>query len=186
MIEVVDYDPSWPSEFERLRRLYADALSAADVPTVSIEHVGSTAVPGLAAKPLLDIDIVVVPDQVERASDVLVGLGFTPQGELGIPLRWAFAPPDGWTRTNTYVVIDGCLSLRNHFAVRDALRADPGLRDRYGAVKRQAAVSAADLEEYGRGKNAMVQDILRAAGLTDEERASIDASQVPSFKDVPG
>jgi GrpB-like predicted nucleotidyltransferase (UPF0157 family) len=53
VIQVVDYDPTWPRRFEQLRREYADALAAVGVPVVTIEHVGSTSVPGLAAKPVI-------------------------------------------------------------------------------------------------------------------------------------
>jgi len=89
------------------------------------------------------------------------------------------------TGTNTYVVVEGSLALRNHLAVRDALRAGPALREQYAAVKRRVGATAANIDEYGRGKNAMVQRILAAAGLTDAERASIDANQVPSHDEVP-
>jgi GrpB-like predicted nucleotidyltransferase (UPF0157 family) len=64
VITAVDYDPVWPGRFERLRAEYAAAMAAAGVPVVAIEHVGSTSVPGLAAKPIIDVDIVV------RAADV--------------------------------------------------------------------------------------------------------------------
>jgi GrpB-like predicted nucleotidyltransferase (UPF0157 family) len=53
---VVEYDPAWPERFEELRREYATAMAAAGVPVVAIEHVSSTAVPGLAAKPVIDCD----------------------------------------------------------------------------------------------------------------------------------
>jgi GrpB-like predicted nucleotidyltransferase (UPF0157 family) len=110
-------------------------------------------------------------------------LGFAPEGELGIPLRWAFKEPPRLTGTNTYVVVEGSLSLRNHLAVRDILRTDPHLREQYAAVKRRAGAAAATIDDYGRAKNAMVQQILAAAGLTDAERASIDANQVNSVVD---
>ena len=90
-IVVVPYDPAWPSAFEQLRRVIWPAV--ADVAT-SIEHVGSTSVPGLAAKPVIDCDIVVGEADVTAASSVLVSLGFTPEGELGIPQRWAFKEPE--------------------------------------------------------------------------------------------
>jgi GrpB-like predicted nucleotidyltransferase (UPF0157 family) len=184
VIQVVDYDPMWPRRFEQLRREYADALAAAGVPVVAIEHIGSTSVPGLAAKPVIDCDIVVAEQDVPAASETLLHLGFTPLGELGIPLRWAFKEPRRLAGTNTYVVVDGCLSLRNHLAVRDILRSDPVLRDEYAAVKRRCGPAAADIDEYGRGKNAIVQRILAAAELTEAERASIDANQVPSHDEV--
>jgi GrpB-like predicted nucleotidyltransferase (UPF0157 family)/predicted GNAT superfamily acetyltransferase len=174
VITVAEYDPAWPERFARLRDEYAGALAAAGVPVVAIEHVGSTSVPGLAAKPVIDCDIVVEAGQVAAASRVLAGLGFTPLGDLGIPLRLAFAEPERLAGTNTYVIVDGSLSLRNHLAVRDALRADSDLRDRYAAVKREAGAVAADIFEYGQRKNAMVQEILAASGrLTEDERAAV-------------
>jgi GrpB-like predicted nucleotidyltransferase (UPF0157 family) len=185
VIIVVDYDPAWPQRFEALRREYASAMAAADVPVVAIEHVGSTSVPGLTAKPVIDIDIVVADQDVAAASHTLTGLGFKPLGELGIPLRWAFTEPARLAGTNTYVVVAGSLSLRNHLAVRDILRSDSRLRAEYAAVKRRVAATAASIDEYGQGKNAMVQQILAAAGLSDAERASIDANQVPSHAEVP-
>jgi GrpB-like predicted nucleotidyltransferase (UPF0157 family) len=81
--------------------------------------------------------------------------------------------------------VTGSLALRNHLAVRDILRADPDLRQQYAAVKKQAGATAADIDEYGRAKNAMVQKILTAARLTDAERAAIDANQVPSHDELP-
>jgi GrpB-like predicted nucleotidyltransferase (UPF0157 family) len=185
VIEVIEYDPAWPLRFERLRREYADAMAAAGVPVLAIEHVGSTSVPGLAAKPVIDCDIVVAAPDVTAASQVLTGLGFRPEGELGIPLRWAFKEPDRLAGTNTYVIVEGSLSLRNHLAVRDILRADPGLREEYAEVKRRVGAVAANIDEYGQGKNATVQRILAAAGLTEAERASIGANQVPSHDEVP-
>jgi GrpB-like predicted nucleotidyltransferase (UPF0157 family) len=185
VIVVTEYDPSWPRRFEELRREYAEAMAAAAVPVVAIEHVGSTSVPGLAAKPVIDCDIVVAGQDVVAASEVLIGLGFRAEGQLGIPLRWAFKEPARLAGTNTYVIVEGSLSLRNHLAVRDILRARPDLREQYAAVKRHAGATAADIDEYGRAKNSMVQRILAAAGLTDEDRASIDANQVPSHAEVP-
>ncbi|WP_028927369.1 GrpB family protein [Pseudonocardia acaciae] len=185
MITVVDYDPGWPDRFEALRAEYSSALEAAGVPIIGIEHVGSTSVPGLAAKPIIDADIVVAEPDVIAASDVLTDLGFTPVGELGIPQRWAFKEPARLAGTNTYVIVAGSLSLRNHLAVRDTLRADSALRAEYGAIKKQVGAHAANIDEYGHGKNGMVQKILAAAGLSAEERARIDASQVPSHDELP-
>lgn len=185
VITVVEYDPAWPRRFQALRDEYAGAMAAAGVPVTAFEHVGSTSVPGLAAKPVIDLDIVVREADVAAAGDVLVSLGFTPLGELGIPLRWAFKEPERLAGTNTYVIVDGSLALRNHLAVRDTLRADPALREEYAEVKRRVGAVAADIDSYGQGKNAMVQRILAAAGLTEQDRASIDASQVPSHKELP-
>jgi GrpB-like predicted nucleotidyltransferase (UPF0157 family) len=155
------------------------------VPVVAIEHIGSTSVPGLAAKPVIDCDIVVGQTQVAAASNVLMSLGFTPEGELGIPQRWAFREPARLAGTNTYVIVDGCLSLRNHLAVRDVLRADAALRDEYAALKRQAGARAANIDEYGQLKSPVVQKILAAARLTAAERAAIAGNQVPTHDELP-
>jgi GrpB-like predicted nucleotidyltransferase (UPF0157 family) len=185
VILVAEYDPAWPARFEQLRSEYAEAMAAGGVPVAAIEHVGSTAVPGLAAKPVIDCDIVVAAPDVAAASQVLESLGFMPLGELGIPLRWAFQEPERLAPTNTYVIVQDSLSLRNHLAVRDTLRADPKLREQYAAVKRTAGALAANIDDYGGRKNAMVQRILAAAGLTAAERAAIDANQVPSHDERP-
>ncbi|MBO0830681.1 MAG: GrpB family protein [Actinobacteria bacterium] len=179
MITVVEYDPAWPERFEVLRREYAAAMAAAGVPVIAIEHVGSTSVPGLAAKPIIDCDIIVAQPQVTAASDVLISLGFTPQGELGIPQRWAFKAPERLAGTNTYVTVDGCLSLRNHLGVRDVLRANAELRAEYAAVKLHAGAHAVTIDEYLQAKSGVVQKILASAGLTDAERASIAGVQLP-------
>jgi GrpB-like predicted nucleotidyltransferase (UPF0157 family) len=173
VITVVDYDAAWPGRFEGLRAEYAAAMAAAGIPVVAIEHVGSTSVPGLAAKPIIDVDIVVQAADVTAASGVLISLGFTPLGDLGIPQRWAFRAPARLAQTNTYVIVEGCLSLRNHLAVRDVLRADQGLRDEYAAMKKQAGARLDNIDDYLAAKNDIVQKILTAGGLTDAERASI-------------
>jgi GrpB-like predicted nucleotidyltransferase (UPF0157 family) len=185
MIPVVEYRLEWPGRFELLRQEYARAMAVAGVPVAAIEHVGSTSVPGLAAKPVIDCDIVVAAPDVPAASRVLAGLGFRPLGELGIPLRWAFKEPARLAGTNTYVIVAGSLALRNHLGVRDVLRADADLRGQYAAVKKRVGATAANIDEYGRGKNAVIQQILAAAGLTDTERAAIDANQVPSHEELP-
>lgn len=94
MIEVAEYDSNWPRQFERLWIVYSEAMAAAKVPIRAIEHVGSTAVEGLTAKPVIDCDIVVDERFVGAASAVLVDLGFTARGDLGISSRWAFDEPE--------------------------------------------------------------------------------------------
>jgi GrpB-like predicted nucleotidyltransferase (UPF0157 family) len=71
VIEVCDYDPGWAEQFEDLRTAYEAALQRTGVPVVAIEHVGSTAVPGLVAKPVIDVDIIVSAEHVQGASAAL-------------------------------------------------------------------------------------------------------------------
>lgn len=176
MIEVVEYRSSWPERFRQLHDAYAAALDDADVPFRSIEHVGSTSVPGLAAKPVLDVDVVVDAADVPAAVAAMATIGFEPRGELGVPDRQAFRAPERFAPTNTYVVMTGSLALRNHLAVRDVLRADLVLRDEYAAVKRRAATEAEDIDDYIERKSEVLSRVLHAGGLSDDERAAITAT----------
>ena len=171
-IEVVAYDHQWPAWFAALKQRYRTVLQ--HVPVLAIEHVGSTAVPGLAAKPIIDVDIVVERVDVAAASAALEALGYVPLGELGIPDRWAFRAPAGDIATNTYVTVAGCLSLRNHLAVRDTLRTDAALRDEYASVKHGLALRVDSIEAYVAGKSEVLLRILARAGLRDDELRRID------------
>jgi len=141
---------------------------------LAIEHVGSTSVPGLAAKPVIDLDIVVRADGVAGASAALECIGYTPLGEMGVPQRWAFGRPADSVAHNLYVTVDGSLSLRNHLGLRDMLRADPDLRDRYGAVKFALAEQTDDIEVYIDGKTDIVLEILARAGIDQDERDDLE------------
>ena len=116
-ITVAAYSPDWARQF----RLVAAALAHAlvDVPIVSIEHVGSTAVPGLPAKPILDIDVVVPREVVDAAIAALERAGYVHLGDLGLTDREAFTAPDESPARNVYVCVTGTLHLRNHLAVPD-------------------------------------------------------------------
>ncbi|MBA3376455.1 MAG: GrpB family protein [Actinobacteria bacterium] len=94
-IVIVDYDPAWPLEFERLRERAAAALG--DI-AVAIEHVGSTAVVGVAAKPVIDLVIVVEPEDVQDAVEGLTAIGYVHRGNLGVEGREAFDVPEGEPR----------------------------------------------------------------------------------------
>src|SRR6266567_3849769 len=90
-IVIVESDPMWPGEFERLRTRAADAVGEV---AVAIEHVGSTAVPGLAAKPVIDLVVVVEPQDLQTAIERLVAIGYVHQGNLGVEGREAFGVPE--------------------------------------------------------------------------------------------
>ena len=176
-VVVVPYDSSWPERFELVRAQLAKALAA--VPVVAIEHVGSTSVRGLAAKPIIDIDVIVARPHVRGAIDALEVSGYLCLGEMGVPDRHAFRAPDDGIRRNVYVTVEGCLSLRNHLGARDVLRSDPSLRDQYGALKIQLSErdyeADVDIDGYVADKSHLLQRILERAGLTPDELAEIDA-----------
>ncbi|HEX7508456.1 MAG TPA: GrpB family protein, partial [Polyangia bacterium] len=89
-ILVIDYDPSWPIAFAALSEAIWPVV---DDIAISIEHVGSTSVPGLAAKPVIDIDVVVRASEVTRGIVRLASLGYIHVGDRGIPQREAFESP---------------------------------------------------------------------------------------------
>ncbi|MFN8081681.1 MAG: GrpB family protein [Kineosporiaceae bacterium] len=173
-VPVVPYDPAWVEAFERIRSEVLSALG--EVAVDAVEHVGSTAVVGLVAKPVIDVDVVVPEHQVEAAIVALGAIGYRHRGELGIPDRHAFRAPAGGPARHVYVCVAGSLALRNHLAVRDTLRRDAGLRAEYAAVKCALAERDLDsMDEYLAGKNAVLHKILDAAGLASDEIGAIAA-----------
>jgi len=160
-VEVVEYDPAWPAVFERWRKRIAAALGPA---ALRIEHVGSTSVPGLAAKPTVDIQVSV--RDLDDESD------YVPQLEgAGVQLRSRddvhryFRPPATEPRSvHVHVCALGSDWERHHLRFRDYLRAHPEARDRYAAVKREAAkVWVDDRWGYTDAKTDVILDIMEAA-----------------------
>lgn len=182
MIQVVPYDPSWAGQFDELKAVYTRACGPY---LADIQHVGSTSVPGLPAKPILDIDLVVAGEEAFRqVRSALVGLGYTFAGDLGIPDRYAFrrthdqVPEDGsgrqWPPHHLYCCMEGSVALRNHLMLRDALRRDPGLASVYGSLKKELAVlSNGDIDAYIEGKSAFIASVLQGEGLSRKEIAAI-------------
>lgn len=171
-VEVVPYSSDWPKQFRHLADKLQPRLRT--VPVVEIAHIGSTAVPGLCAKPILDVDIIVRRESVNAAIAALTAAGYTHQGDLGVTDREAFLAPDENPPRNVYVCVENTLHVRNHLAVRDALRQDPELRDRYATVKRQLASEAEiDILRYIAGKSAVLQEVLAASDLTPHEKQQI-------------
>jgi GrpB-like predicted nucleotidyltransferase (UPF0157 family) len=172
-IEVVDYDPSWPNTFESLCARLWPAL--ADV-ALSIEHVGSTSVPGLAAKPIIDISSMVpenpdVPIGISR----LATLGYIQRGDLGIKGREAFTNPDGLPRHNLYLCPRDSVALANHLALRNYLRTHPEAVREYGELKKRLAQRFPDdIDSYIDGKTTMLLKMLRATGFPPEQLRQIE------------
>jgi GrpB-like predicted nucleotidyltransferase (UPF0157 family) len=171
-VRVVDYDPGWPALFESLRSSVWQAV--ADV-ALSIEHVGSTSVPGLAAKPVIDMDVVVPGAQIAAAIARLARLGYQHQGDLGVPEREAFRSPRGSPRHHLYVCSANSLALANHLAIREYLRAHPDTARAYGDLKRRLAREYADdADGYTVEKTQFILAVLRGAGFADRALAEIE------------
>ena len=160
-VAICDYNPAWANQFADLSARIVASLQSI---VLRIEHVGSTAVPGLAAKPIVDMDVV-LPSSVDlpRAIRLLADLGYVHEGDLGVSGREAFRCPSGEARHHLYVLIEGAAELRRHIAFRDALRADAVLRDEYAQLKRLlAAQYPGDREAYTQGKSTFIEAVIGA------------------------
>jgi GrpB-like predicted nucleotidyltransferase (UPF0157 family) len=180
-IKIVDYDLQWSLVFTDLKRVLEAALGNL---ALSIEHVGSTSVPGLAAKPIIDLDVVIESNaRLPGVIQSLYQLGYVHQGDLGIVGREAFdrqgqdVPRDGtgrmWSNHHLYVCAQDSAELARHLAFRDHLRKNPDAVLAYGKLKRQLAQEFPhDIESYIQGKRAFVEEILQRASLMGSDRLS--------------
>ena len=178
-VVVVDYDEEWPRLFEKLRAHIWPVVAEV---ALRIEHVGSTSVPGLASKPIVDMTVV-VPGRsvVEQAIERLGTLGYCHRGNLGIEDREAFDHPPDIVRHHLYVCPDGTTSLLNQLALRDCLRAQPDAARQYGELKKALARRFPnDIDSYVFGKTDFILDVLRRAGLTPEMLTAIERDNRPA------
>src|SRR5664280_2353290 len=163
-IVIVDADPEWPKQFQviaaHLSPFIADSI-------VRIEHVGSTSVPGLAAKPIIDIDVVVADEeQVPIVLGLIESAGYRWVGDLTVKGREAFEPvvthqlPDH----HLYLVVENNRAHADHWLLRDALIDDPALIERYASIKHENAIlCGGDGERYVALKAAFVAEVLTEA-----------------------
>ncbi len=161
-VRLIEYNPAWPGDFARERDRIATAL--ADL-SVTIEHVGSTAVPGMTAKPLIDM-MVGIPDIAwhARAIAPLEAIGYAYKGEYGIPDRHFFVLGDPTTH-HVHLVQYGGHFWHLNLAFRDHLRAVADARTRYTDEKvRLHAAFPDSREKYTAGKDAIIRELLKEAG----------------------
>ncbi|TMK58386.1 MAG: GrpB family protein [Actinobacteria bacterium] len=159
-IRLVSYDPSWPERFEEERVALEGAIGEWVVG--GIHHVGSTAVPGMEAKPIIDILVGVRDlDEARACFDPLAELDYLYAPYLPEQMRW-FCKPDPAHRTHhLHLVPVNSQRYRDELAFRDKLRSDPGLAQRYVALKRElAAGHPSDREAYTDGKSTFISRCL--------------------------
>lgn len=159
---VVPYDPLWIQSFNQIREELESALGAL---AVAIEHVGSTSVAGLSAKPIIDIDIVISDkSMLSETIEALSQIGYIHEGDLGISGREAFTYEDKehLMKHHLYVCPSDSPELRRHLAFRDYLRTHPEAAKEYGRIKEQAAkLFPHDIERYIAYKSAFIERIYR-------------------------
>jgi GrpB-like predicted nucleotidyltransferase (UPF0157 family) len=161
-IELVEYDPRWPELFRYEEAQIRKALGAA---ALLVEHVGSTSVPGLAAKPIIDIDLAVADSRDEGA--------YVPALErAGYTLR---AREPDWHEhrllkradpaVNLHVFSTGCPEIERMLVFRDLLRADESERELYARTKRELAARTWEhVQHYADSKSEVVEEILARSG----------------------
>ncbi len=157
-IQLADYDPAWPTQFATERGRIARALAGQHI---TIEHVGSTSVPGLCAKPILDILLLVDDAACESAYlPALEAAGYSLR--VREPDWYAHRMCRGQSpRVNLHIFSHGCEEAARMCAFRDHLRRHPADRDRYAAEKRRlAALPWTYIQDYADAKSAIVQEIL--------------------------
>ncbi|HTC95355.1 MAG TPA: GrpB family protein [Terriglobales bacterium] len=159
---VLDYDPNWPGVFQSLRKQIADALGGM---AAAIEHVGSTAVPDLAAKPIIDIDVLLASEMMLPATiERLASLGYIHRGNLGIPEREAFYAPANDPPHHLYVCPPGSAEFRRHMAFRDYLRTHPNDAKIYAGLKIALAQRfCEDRSAYNAAKTEFVLELTQRA-----------------------
>ncbi len=159
---VEDYNPEWPSWFEQVKARIEGHLRG--VP-YAFEHVGSTAIPGMTAKPVVDIDLVIEAGDFSAVKDRLATLSYVHRGDLGIQGRESFGLTDEDTKSSLpphhlYVCESGNRALEEHLAFRDFLKQNPEWCQRLSSLKMSLCEEHDnDRQAYMDGKAAMVKEI---------------------------
>ncbi len=169
---VQPYNPAWPLHFQQIKTFLESGVVDVDC---TIEHVGSTAIPGMMAKPIIDLDIVIAQGTFAKVKERLEALGYVHQGDLGLPKREAFDLVDAEAKArlpehHLYVCEQGVHELRKHLAFRDFMRQHPEWRERLNRLKRELCVKHNnDLQAYMDGKEATVEEITKLAMESSEQ-----------------
>jgi GrpB-like predicted nucleotidyltransferase (UPF0157 family) len=162
MSMVVPYDPTWPQRFQAAR---AEVLAATDHLFLRLEHIGSTSVPGLAAKPTIDMMASVrrLPDG-HTAQPALAALGYE-LADTGMRERLFFQRLAGpvVSTHHLHVVTEDSWATRNERLLRDYLRGHPQQARRYAELKRRLSRELGPGEAYTRAKTALIQELVDAA-----------------------
>ncbi|MGB7595721.1 MAG: GrpB family protein [Erysipelotrichaceae bacterium] len=161
-IVVLDSSAVWQREFIRL---CVHLTSFLEMDCLAIRHVGSTSVPGLAAKPILDIDIVMKsPDDLDKLRKILEHRGYYYRGDLGINGRFAFGyGSSSFMRHHLYGVEPQSESYLDHLVLREGLKYDPQAIVKYTLTKRAMAERhPQDIDAYIDGKTMVIKEIMES------------------------
>ena len=171
-VVVLPYDRAWKSAFEAIKAEIEDALG--DL-ILGIEHVGSTSVEGLSAKPCIDLDVIIPDDSpLDPVVQRLAAIGYSHEGDLGIPGREAFrySGKPHLMKHHLYVCPQSSRELRRHITFRDFLRQNPAAAKQYAQVKERAArLFPEDIDGYIAYKAPCIAELYRQCGLEPDSPA---------------
>ena len=162
-IVIVPWDASWPARFESEAQRLKSALGSI---LLDVQHVGSTSVPGLPSKPLLDIMLVVTDlAALDERNEEMIALGYEPQGALFVPESRFFAKGGEASRTHhLHSYAPGHPEIARHLDFRDFLRCHPEEARQYAGLKQQLAEQYRDdLPAYSDGKTPMIRSLIERA-----------------------
>ena len=163
---VLPYDSTWKSDFENIKNEISGALNSL---IIGIEHVGSTSVEGMSAKPCIDIDVVIKDYSVfDELVNKLSTIGYIHEGDLGIKDREAFRYTDKphLQTHHLYVCPQDSAELHRHLTFRDFLRKNPEAVRIYSSVKEQAAqLYPQQIDRYIEYKSPCIEELYRQCGL---------------------
>jgi GrpB-like predicted nucleotidyltransferase (UPF0157 family) len=163
---VEKYNPEWPERFEEIKTFLGEKITGA---CLRIEHVGSTSIPGMIAKPIIDLILVIKPGELEEMIDLLAEHGYLHEGNKGIENRDAFVIEDDELRNSLprhhlYVCPEHALELRRETAFRDFLKWNKEYAEKLGTLKWSLAEKFDnDANAYMDGKDALAKEITEKA-----------------------
>lgn len=182
-IEIVEYQHEWKTAFDQLYNYLKSHLS---IDNPSIEHIGSTSVIGLAAKPVIDLVIIIDNElEFEKTKKDLERIDYIHVGDQGIPKREVFklTKPNNFYRHHLYVAFKDSLALKNHLVLRNHLRNHNEDVIRYGDLKKSLAyMFPHDIDSYVEGKTNFIISILRQYDFTNEYLDEIISSNKKPIK----
>ena len=165
-VVVLPYDEQWTQDFLMIREELASALGQL---ALRIEHVGSTSVEGLSAKPIIDIDVVIKDYSVfEEVVSALGTIGYRHEGDLGIAGREAFKydGKDHLKKHHLYVCTEDSPELKRHISFRDYLRTHPDAVLEYSRIKEEGArLYPSDIDKYIEHKAPLIEKIYKEMGI---------------------
>jgi len=162
-IEIVPHNPGWAQKYSEEAALLSSIFGGL---TLSIHHIGSTAIPSILAKPVIDIMIVVAEiESVEAYNPAMIAAGYVPRGEAGIPNRRFFRKDTEEIRSHhVHIYPQGDENIATHLNFRDYLRVHPDEARAYSQLKEKLAEEFRyDSENYTESKTDFVQRVNRLA-----------------------